>query len=81
MRRPRNPLREPKVLWFRTNGGYQHHAFQILEDGTIDTESCCGQVDLEWCCDEPARELREFDAAPAHATCLAVAELQVPTPA
>jgi hypothetical protein len=72
-------LKEPRVFWFRTNGGYEHHAFEILEDGTIDDESCCGRVDLEWCADEPARELREFDEHPAHSECLAVAELKLPS--
>ncbi len=72
------PLKEPRVLWFRTNGGYNHHAFEILEDGTVDTESCCGQVDIEWTVDEPARLLAEFNTHPAHGACLAVAELRLP---
>lgn len=69
-------MKEPQVLWFRTQGG-KHHAFAINEDGTVDAESCCGAVDLEWCVDEPARSLSEFNDAPAHAECLAVAELEV----
>lgn len=75
-----NPLKEPAVLWFRTESGFFHHAFEILADGTVDTESCCGAIDLDWCRDEPARELREFDAHPAHGECLAVAEMKLPLP-
>ena len=74
----RSPLKEPRVLWFRTTTS--HHAFEVREDGTLDTESCCGAIELDWCADEPARELKEFDLYPAHDACLAVAELKPPTP-
>jgi hypothetical protein len=69
-------IEEPKVLWFRTTG--KHHAFEIKSDGTVDVESCCGGIDLDWCADEPARALPEFDDVPACAPCLAVVELKVP---
>lgn len=70
-------MKEPRVIWFQTSAGV-HHAFEVFEDGTIDTESCCGDIQLDDCADEPARVLSEFDTAPAHSTCLAVAEMSLP---
>lgn len=67
-------LREPRVLWFRAVR--HHHAFVVHEDGTVDTEACCG-MDLDECADEPARRMEDFDLAPAHAVCLAVVELDL----
>lgn len=71
-------IREPKALWFGCL--QQHHAFEILPDGTVDQESCCGAVDLESCADEPARDRSEFDGKPACSGCLSVVELKVPSP-
>ena len=69
-------IQEPKVIWFRAVN--THHAFVVFPDGSVDAESCCGKsLNDEWA-DEPARELSEFDTAPACAPCLAVAELKVP---
>ena len=72
----REQLKEPSVLWFRTT--MRHHAFEILADGTMDDESCCGAIELNWCADEPARDMAEFRHYEACGTCLGVAELKLP---
>lgn len=72
----REQLKEPSVFWFRTT--VSHHAFEILPDGTIDDESCCGAIELNWCADEPARDMAEFRLYFACGACLAVAELNLP---
>lgn len=81
----------PNVIWFKTQPLdldevlhlARHHAFEVRPDGTVDPESCCGKVMLDpsaddGIADEPARAISEFDKAPACATCLAVAELELP---